>query len=643
MVENNFALSLQQAWKGYQDTEIVVTSNDADVNLLTIEVYNNSTEITYSELSSGTITFIKDDGNIVQGNLTINAGNITYLMGTNEIAIPGTVRASIQLYGALGERLTPAKFRFKVETDLSSASATPSTTDLIAIASLNSAYSAHNANTAKHRFNILDFDCPIDGTTNILTALKSALAAATIFRGEVFLPNLPSGYTLDTTAESIIVPTGVSITMEKAARYNGMWVDHDEGGTIKIVGDAGNVNGNPVFILYTGSAIKNIGFYWPNQTPTNPPVSFPYLIQFFNNNSADIEIGNIFLYNCFRFLDMTGGHIRAYVHDIYGDIYNMGINVDNGLDVDRIRNIHFWPFSSENVAISTYRANNAKGLVLARSDGFQGENMFFFGLGTALELGSATASVWGQITNLITDCCRYGVNSVHPSTNAGFSIVNFKYAMDPIKQAVWTVATSYVFIIGHADGNLKVDNLDVWGGPNALFYAGVGFTSPATFRINTANVMNVADAQLMSHVGTGFIYLKDLYSPKVANLINYGAGASSVTFENPNTINEVSGGATKSIFKKYNVWDAAVVDIASATTATLPVNGDFFNITGTTNITSVTASRPGRMVVLKFADILTFTDGSNLKIAGDLVTSADDTISLVCDGTNWYEVCRSVN
>jgi len=41
--------------------------------------------------------------------------------------------------------------------------------------------------------------------------------------------------------------------------------------------------------------------------------------------------------------------------------------------------------------------------------------------------------------------------------------------------------------------------------------------------------------------------------------------------------------------------------------------------------------------------VLTFTDGNNLKLAGDFVTTADDTTQLMCDGTNWYEMSRSVN
>ena len=85
------------------------------------------------------------------------------------------------------------------------------------------------------------------------------------------------------------------------------------------------------------------------------------------------------------------------------------------------------------------------------------------------------------------------------------------------------------------------------------------------------------------------------------------------------------------------------VDVASVAAVTLPYSGDYFNITGTDNITSITASWVGRRVTLKFADILTFTDGSNLKIAGNFVTTADDTITLICDGTNWIELSRSVN
>lgn len=84
------------------------------------------------------------------------------------------------------------------------------------------------------------------------------------------------------------------------------------------------------------------------------------------------------------------------------------------------------------------------------------------------------------------------------------------------------------------------------------------------------------------------------------------------------------------------------VGVASATTTTLP-GGSVVLVSGTTTITSVTASYAGRVVTLVFSGALTFTDGSNLQLAGNFVTTGNDTITLACDGSNWYEVARSVN
>lgn len=83
--------------------------------------------------------------------------------------------------------------------------------------------------------------------------------------------------------------------------------------------------------------------------------------------------------------------------------------------------------------------------------------------------------------------------------------------------------------------------------------------------------------------------------------------------------------------------------LASAATITLPKYTDYIVITGTTNITSITASWARRVVTLRFDDVLTVTDGSNLILAGNFVTSFNDTLTLVCDGTSWYEISRSVN
>lgn len=81
-------------------------------------------------------------------------------------------------------------------------------------------------------------------------------------------------------------------------------------------------------------------------------------------------------------------------------------------------------------------------------------------------------------------------------------------------------------------------------------------------------------------------------------------------------------------------------DVASAGSITLG-DGDFFDITGTTTITSIGAKHAGKVVWLQFDGALTLTDGSNLKLNGNFNTAAESLIQLVCDGTNWFEVSRS--
>jgi len=90
-----------------------------------------------------------------------------------------------------------------------------------------------------------------------------------------------------------------------------------------------------------------------------------------------------------------------------------------------------------------------------------------------------------------------------------------------------------------------------------------------------------------------------------------------------------------------NLYQGA--NVASA--ATIAPTGNSFHVTGTTTITSVDAAGviDGTTITLIFDGVLTFTDGSNLKLAGNFVTTADDSITLVKSGTNWYEVARSVN
>jgi hypothetical protein len=92
------------------------------------------------------------------------------------------------------------------------------------------------------------------------------------------------------------------------------------------------------------------------------------------------------------------------------------------------------------------------------------------------------------------------------------------------------------------------------------------------------------------------------------------------------------------------VGDIGVDDVlASAAALALPAAGEFFTVTGTTNITSITGHWRGRRVTLQFGGILTVTDGAGLALAGNFVTANASTLTLVSNGSTWFESSRSSN
>lgn len=103
-------------------------------------------------------------------------------------------------------------------------------------------------------------------------------------------------------------------------------------------------------------------------------------------------------------------------------------------------------------------------------------------------------------------------------------------------------------------------------------------------------------------------------------------------------------GGADSTNKVVSLTDGVTIPVVTAAaTITVPFDTDIVQVNGTTTITKVNVTRPGHRITLIFQAALTFTDGSNLKLAGNMTTSADDTITLVCDGTNWLEIARSAN
>lgn len=81
--------------------------------------------------------------------------------------------------------------------------------------------------------------------------------------------------------------------------------------------------------------------------------------------------------------------------------------------------------------------------------------------------------------------------------------------------------------------------------------------------------------------------------------------------------------------------------VASATSIAIPRDCDAVNVTGTTAITAMTGGTIGKPVTLIFAAAATLThNGSSIKLNGgvNFVASADDSITVLWDGSGWRQV-----
>lgn len=101
-----------------------------------------------------------------------------------------------------------------------------------------------------------------------------------------------------------------------------------------------------------------------------------------------------------------------------------------------------------------------------------------------------------------------------------------------------------------------------------------------------------------------------------------------------------------------NFGQSAIPQVASTSALAIPFGATLLRVTGTTTITEITkaAVHKGYTIVLLFSASLTVrqTTGAgteNLRLAGgvDFSATANDTLTLISNGTDWYETSRSVN
>lgn len=259
---------------------------------------------------------------------------------------------------------------------------------------------------------IANFGAVGDGKTDDTAAIQSALNAAGLTGGIVFVPTgnyLVKGHLVvhaNVTLEGVFrAPT---------ARSQGY------GSTILAVGGKGQPNDEPLFFLKNNAAIKGITIFYPEQDPKTP-VEYPWCVRGQGDNIAIVDVLMVNPWNAVDFGTYPCG--RHLISGLHGQPLHTGVFIDQCLDCGRLENIHFWPFwTSEPLVVTRDRGTAFR---FARTDWEMVTNVFCLGYHTGFHFTAIRMDAGNaMIVNSGTDLCAIGVRVEYSQVHAGYLFTN---------------------------------------------------------------------------------------------------------------------------------------------------------------------------------------------------------------------------
>lgn len=332
-------------------------------------------------------------------------------------------------------------------------------------------------------------------------------------------------------------------------------------------------------------------------------------------------------------VQFTGGDMRWAIRDVLILNPNPGFTLGTGIEFLNCQNGSVW-----NLTVRSDDSSKlwAKGINIDINDAVNRGNIMFFGGLVSNSTIGASIAVSGP-GNAINNCAFYGTKFVN------FSGINpdNTTAVDINGQADETGFYSCHFErFQNGIDNDLADSMAVIG---CIFS-------------NIKNQANSAGDAIRVTSAEAATILSNRIASCYNGVILDGTTKTALVTEGRwtvtnSTFSDTSTGAQGNFYiagaSITPSGDPVRKSLASGASITLP-RGNYVLITGTAAITSINASAldKGRIVVLEFSGTAAttgLTDGSNLKLAGNFVYTPDDTVTLICDGTNWVELSRSVN
>lgn len=257
-----------------------------------------------------------------------------------------------------------------------------------------------------------------DGSTDIGPALQAIIDSISASKSPVI--QLPPG---TCALNSPVVLRNVALTIqghgytEGPSPALGTWIKISSTTFTPFLVEGGSARGTVFKDLAVEEVQPGIRQGWA-------PAGYPFVFSI-QNTLGEVTFDHILL------AGVTNG-IYAYnsgrvnVRSIFGQVYNVGIKMDQCLDIPRIDYAHFWTYVTSDPNVLAYQQMTLDAILLGRVDGIYLGDIFSLGERSVIHLTNSSAGVTTKayVSNLYADFAKYGIWIDSTSDHASIQVAN---------------------------------------------------------------------------------------------------------------------------------------------------------------------------------------------------------------------------
>jgi hypothetical protein len=523
--------------------------------------------------------------------------------------------------------------------------------------------------------------------TDDAPAFQAAInAMGAVKGGTVYVPPVAKAYRWN---QAVTLASFCTIKGSEDLRIPNIYAvtinDYYGGHCIAITWGAGTTSGQALQ-QSPDSYVHGLVFMYPGQVASltaSAPVAFPPTIGGVEGNSPGGAITNCYFVNSYKAIYFIYGHGELKIKSVWGMILGDFITIGGCYNADQFEDVNasgiFYLLGSpdanftNNTGLLAWVQRNGRAFVLGHVDAARWTNCFIgncwigMAVAQAPALGSESTSAqyaYGDWTGGGMEGVTFPIY-VNGTSTSGVSSNGLRFTsvgFAPV--GLFSASRSVTCIMLQPTTGFS----DSSEGRGHIIFTGCEFWGAGSWQSNVGTLEGHLDCTGgdVDFIGCTFkvqqSYIARAYSgTPVIKMI----GCTSLnTTESAGSYHLAANtGSSGKILHKdcewrgglrvFNSSSTAVIaesihpsipSFAAASSLALPLEGDFFIITGTTGaIDSIPNAWPGRLVTLKFASAgATISGTGNISLVnGGYTAAAGGNITLRYDGTNYVEISRS--